>query len=275
MKLSFVKILFLTLCALVLTCGAAMAEAPVFTLDYETGYITQVSMEPETEALEIPDKVGGIKVRGIAAGVFDGYTYLKYIRMHADNLHSFANQSLDFRSVENLESIYVNTEITHAVLAKFRTNGAEVLQYIDPSNRTLTVEPISYENGMVKLRFSDISPVPGMINYRVTRTEQNSNTSVIFDSAAEGLVHFTISNGLVTFIDHSVEPGKVYTYEIKATNTFWYDNGPSYETSISIPAIEAEVKAPPKTGDSAYPVLWAALAMMSLIGMGMMRRRSA
>lgn len=277
MKKLFGRIFCLALCAFALICGAAMAE-PVFTMN-SNGYITHVSMEPETEALEIPDKIGGSSVRGVAAGVFDDYPYLKYVWMQASKLKDFASNSLDFSSAENLECIFISTEATNIILRKFKTSGAEILQYVDTSSLTLTVAPITYENGAVRLTFDDIGSFY-MIDYRVTRTEQNSSTSVSFDSAADHS-YFYISNGTVRFTDITADPGKTYDYYIETMYPFWHDNGPSYTTSISIPdddLNENSDKNPdeqplPETGDGANLVLWTVLAAMSAAGMMIVRRK--
>lgn len=269
MKILFGRILFLALCTFVLICGAAMAE-PVFTMNSD-GYITHVSMETETQALEIPDKIGGSNVCGVAAGVFDDYPNLKYVRMLAGNLKNFASDSLDFSSAENLEYIFINTEVTNIILDKFKTNGAEILQYVDSSSQTLTVAPIIWEKGIVRLAFDDIGSI-FMISYRVTRTEQNSSTSVIFDSAAD-YSNFDISNGTVRFTDATAEPGRTYQYCIETMHPFWHDNGTSYTTSISIPAAESDEKPMPETGDSANLVLWTALTVMSITGTMVIRKK--
>jgi len=270
MKKLFGRIFCLVLCAFALTCGAALAE-PVFTVDYD-GSITHVAMDPETEALEIPDKVGGIEVRGIAAGVFDDYPGLKYVRMNAAGLRTFANGSLDFRSAENLEIIYIHVEYTEALRAKFKLGeSVEVLQYVDPTTQVLPDAFISYEHGKAELRFSEIGSA---ISIRVTRTVQGSDESVCFDSMRD-YVRFSIGNGMVRFIDDTVEPGFDYEYRIEGMNPFW-SSGPSCVARISIPGNEPE-KVPeqplPETGDGANPVLWAALAAMGAAGMLITRRK--
>lgn len=111
--------------------------------------------------------------------------------------------------------------------------------------------------------------------YRITRTEQNSGASDIFDGE-EDYVNFSISNGTVRFTDNDVEPGRDYDYFVEAVNPFWYDDRPGCTVSISIPAAESDAKPLPATGDGARPVLWAALAMMSAAGLlSILRKKTA
>ena len=264
----FIRIICLALCAFALVCSAAMAEA-TFTLDY-AGYITHISMDPDTEALKIPASIGGTDVRGIAAGVFDSYHYLKYIHLEVPSLRDFANDSLDFSSAENLECIYLNSDITESGLKKIKTGGdAEILQYVDFAEKSITNVTIAYENGLVRIRFPEVGH---RVNYRITRSGQNSSESERFDSDRD-YSNFSTSNGMVTFTDGSAEPGQDYYYEIVAMNPF--SQTPGYETGISIPAAEGEDKPLPETGDGANLVLWASLAMVGTAGMVFMRRKRA
>ena len=272
MKKIFIRIICLALCAFALVCSAAMAEA-AFTLDY-AGKITHISMDSDTVALRIPASIGGTDVRGIAADVFAAYPNLKYIHLEVPNLRYFANDSLDFSSAENLECIYLNSEITESILKKFKTNGyTDILGYMDLADKSITNVTITYENGVVRLAFANIIPDGySGYNYRVTRSEQNSSASDRFDSDRD-YSNFSISNGMVTFTDVSAEPGQDYYYEIVAMSPF--SQTPGYETGISIPAAEGEDKPLPETGDGANLVLWASLAVIGTLGMVLMRRKRA
>ena len=304
MKKLFGRFFCLMLCALPLVCSAALAE-PAFTLDYD-GYITSVTMDSETQTLIIPARVGGTDIRGIRADVFSSYPDLKSVLLEVSQFRLLANDALDFTSAPNLECIYLTADIHYNRLPDIlmRNSDVDLLQYIDVSARSISVDSISYENDKVSLAFMDIIPAGYYgYSYHITRTAQGSDESEEFNSAAD-LSSFSIANGMVRFIDAAVQPGQEYCYRIVAADPFGNSCIPA-EISISIPAstpVEPsqppETDAPPQppvndgdagtsvpsdkpvgpsqppeTGDGANLILWSALCCISLMGMMLLCRR--
>jgi len=250
MKKLFGRLFCIMLCALALVCSAALAE-PVFTMDYD-GYITSVTMDSETQTLIIPSRVGGTDVRGIRAGVFSSYPELKSILLEVSQLRSFPNDALDLTSAPNLECIYLTADINNNRIPDvlMRNSDVDLLQYIDVSTKSISVDSISYENDKVSLAFMDIIPAGYYgYSYHITQTAQGSDESEEFNSAA-ALSNFSMRNGTVRFIDATVQPGQEYSYRIVVVDPFGRTCIPC-ETSISIPAAKpSESPLPPETGDA-------------------------
>ncbi|MBQ9970449.1 MAG: ubiquitin family protein [Oscillospiraceae bacterium] len=180
------------------------------------------------EALVIPDKIDGYSVIAFEKDALSNCDVLKYVKLeglNSQNLKQIANDAFVFTGAENLEVVYLNTEVTDSVKDKIKVNSdVKILQYVSLSDKSIDAS-IAQSNGTVTIEFENIIPDGyAGYGYKVVRTPADTNSNIneeeIFDSNADDKTHFDISNGTVTFTDTSGVAGKQYTYTITAYDPF-------------------------------------------------------
>lgn len=282
-----------------------MSEIKIGGITYEyaleennnSAYISHVDGDTCGQSLDIPREITvleagmgvDVPVRGIREDAFEECNRLKYVRLgfdRNDGMKQLADGSLDFSSAENLEIIYLNFGITQdnedEIRRKFKFpegSSVRLLQYCDLGSEEIRRLEGKYENGNVVLSFENVIPDGyGDAGYTVLRYEAGQHEaeetfSTAFDAAA---YRFAMGNGIVTFTDNSVTPGKTYIYAVCAWNAFSRTPHCKVEVSIPAPVVpqpDAEPEPLPETGDGADIVLWLGMMAAGAIALACSRKR--
>ena len=270
------KKILIALTALILLFSAALAEDPIWGYNFHDNlnYKAElIKVECDSLVLKIPYKIqyngADYTLRSIESDAFEDCDALKYVHlMHNDQKNfvgQIANGALDFSSAANLETIYLNFDITDEVRAKFifaPGSNVDILKYVDISRESINIESVEYADGAVAIRFN---AVDGASGYMINR--EGSDGQISFDSNASE------DNGIMCFTDETAVPGASYDYTVIAYHRLG-NSIISNTCSITIPNPgEAGAGAPiPETGDSANLILWTALLAMSMVGMIYLRK---
>lgn len=281
-----------------------MTEITIGGITYEyaleennnSAYISHVDGDTCGQSLDIPGEITvleagmgvDVPVRGIREDAFKDCNNLKYVHLEFDRngmMKQLADGSLDFSSAENLEIIYLNFGITtpFPFESKFKFpegRSVRLLQYVDFASKEIRRLEGKYENGNVVLSFENVIP-DGYddAGYTVLRYEAGQHEAEeTFSTASDATAYrFAMGNGIVTFTDNSVTPGKTYIYAVCAWNAF--SRTPHYKIEVSIPSPgvpvppEAEPEPLPETGDGADIALWLGMMAAGAIALACSRKR--
>jgi len=224
-------------------------------------------------------------VTKIAQNAFEGCENLKYVLMSADSWKQVGGREYDFRSAENLETVFVNDDVNYIVTNQrvsflFAHSSVELLQYRNMADKPIRNVRVEYQNGSVTLSFNDVFGNLSGCEYRIEREEQGSGKPPVEFRSNDDVARFAIANGIVWFTDNTVEPGKTYKYTITAWEPMGSSSQPGYaEITIPMPPVSEppafEPGIPmPETGDGADFALWMGMLAVSAIGILTLGRKA-